>query len=240
MGTEITLPSGRKAEITPIDGKTERLLEDKELLRNGTLIDKYLASRIESLDGDSSLTPQQKEKEVLDMRTGDRNFLLYEIRIDSYGPGMTFNYQCPSCKKTSGYQIDLRKLLDDETIKVHPYRDGPLRVELPRSGGYAVIDYMTGREERKGAQLKGNPISGTILIRVKELNGRPPTLKDYDALIGEDLAVIRGGIKEMENGGLFPTLELTCLDCGNEYPADLRSIIDFFAPTKTSTGSAGP
>ncbi|MDR1514924.1 MAG: hypothetical protein LBS45_04450 [Synergistaceae bacterium] len=238
MGTEITLPSGKRVEITPIDGKTERLLEDKKLLQSGALIDKYLASRIESIDGDDSMTPQQKEKEVLDMLSGDRNYLLYEMRIDSYGPDMTFNHQCPTCKKTSGYQVDLRELLDDGTIKIYPYRDEPLRVELPRSGGYAVIGYMTGHEERKAAQIKDNPMSGTMLLRVKELNGKPPTIKDFDALIGEDLAAIRGGIKEMQNGGLAPTLDLTCLDCGNEYSADLRFIPDFFVPTKTNMVNA--
>jgi hypothetical protein len=240
MRTEITLPSGKRVEITPIDGKTERLFEDKKLIQSGVLIDKYLASGIVSFEGDDGMTPQQKEKEVLDMRSGDRNYLLYQLRILSYGPGVTFNSQCPLCKKTSGYQVDLQELLDDGTVKVFPYRDEPLRVDLPRSGGYAVIDYMTGHEERKAAQLKDNPMSGAMLLRVKELNGKPPARKDLDELIGEDLAAIRGGIKEMQDGGLVPALELTCLDCGNDYEADLRSIFDFFAPTKTSTGTAGP
>jgi hypothetical protein len=238
MGTEITLPSGRKAEITPIDGKTERLLENKERLQTDAVINRYLASRIESLDGDSSLTPQQKEKEVIDMRTGDRNCLLYELRIDSYGPGMTFNYQCPSCKKTSGYQVNLRELIDNETIKIRPYRDGPLRVELPRSGGHAVVDHPTGREEKK-LYDPNITLSGVMLLRVKELNGKPPTPKDMDALIGEDLAAIRGGIAEMNNGGLDLSLDLTCLDCGNDYTVNLRNLPDFFVLAKTSTGSAG-
>jgi hypothetical protein len=239
MRTEITLPSGKRVEVTPIDGKTERLFEDKKLIQTGVLIDKYLASRIVSVDGNDSMTPQEKEKEVLDMRSGDRNYLLYQLRIISYGPSVIFNSQCPLCKKTSGYDVNLQEMLDNGTIHVYPYRDETLRVELPRSGGYAIIDYMTGHEERKAAQIKDNPMSGATLLRTKELNGKSPTRKDLDELIGEDLAAIRGGIKEMQNGGLVPMLDLTCMDCGNEYEADLRSIFDFFAPTKTSTGIAG-
>ncbi|MDR3077032.1 MAG: hypothetical protein LBU26_06990 [Synergistaceae bacterium] len=236
MGTEITLPSGKLVEIIPVDGKTERLLEDKKLIQSGAFIDKYLTSRIEAVDADSSLTPQQKEKFVLDLRSGDRNYLLYQLRIESYGPEMVFNHECPSCKKTSGYKADLKELLADGDIKIHPYRDEPLRVELPRSGGYAVVDYMTGHEERRLSQKKDKSLSDLIHIRVKELNGKPPSQHDLDGLIGEDMSVIRGAIDIMSKGGLDPLIELTCLECGRDYKASLASIDDFFVPTRTNTG----
>ncbi|MDR3280365.1 MAG: hypothetical protein LBT23_07620 [Synergistaceae bacterium] len=240
MGIELTLPSGKKVEITPVDGKTERLIEDKKLLQSGAFIDKYLSSRIEAVDGDHSLTPQQKEKVVLDMLSGDRNYMLYKLRIESYGPEMIFNYECPSCKKTSGYKVDLNEMLEDGTVKVYPYRDEALRVELPRSGGYALIEYMTGHDERRLAQLKSASFCDATLIRIAELNGNPPTRKDLDDLIGKDLSAIRNGISEMANAGLVSTIELTCLDCGKDYTVGLASIMDFFAPWKTSTESVGP
>ena len=238
MGKEITLPSGKTVCITPIDGKTERLLEDKKLLLSGAFIDKYLASRIESIEGDLNLTPQQKEKTVLDMYSGDRNYLLYQIRVDSYGPEMVFNADCSGCKKANGYSVDLNQLLDDEIIKVYPYREGSVRVELPRCGGYAEIAHMTGHDERKMAQYKDNPLSGAMLLRTATLNGRTPTRKDFDELVGEDLAAIRGGIAEANKGGLDPTIELDCQYCGKTFSTILSSIPDFFVPTKTNLGSA--
>jgi hypothetical protein len=238
MGTVIKLPSGIQVEISPIDGKTERMLEDKKLVQSGAFIDKYLASRIVSIDGDDTLTPQKKEKAVLDMLSGDRNFLLYKIRVDSYGPEMIFNQDCPECKKTNGYKVDLDQLLEDEILKVYPYRTEPIRVELPRSGGYAEIQHMTGHDERKMAQFKDNPLSGSMLLRTSILNGHPPTRKEFDELVGEDLAAIRGAIKESGKAGLVALLELDCQYCGKTYEVGLASIPDFFVPTKTNTESA--
>jgi len=239
MGTELKLPSGKTVEITPIDGKTERLLEDKKLIQSGAFIDKYLASRVEAIDGEYSLTPQQKEKAVLDMLSGDRNYMLYKLRIESYGPEMIFNNECPSCKKTSGYEVNLNELLENGTIKIYPYHDKPLRINLPRSGGYALIAHMTGHDERNLIQLKDTPLSGAMLLRVAELNGKQPTRKEIDELIGEDLAAIRGGIRDMGRAGLVSSIELTCLDCGNEYTVELANISDFFVPMKTSMENAG-
>lgn len=236
MGKEITLPFGKIVCITPIDGKTERLLEDKKLLLSGAFIDKYMASRIESVGEENALTPQQKEKFVLDLYSGDRNYLLYQIRLDSYGPEMVFNHECPGCKKTNGYSVDLNQLLDDEILKVYPYHDGPVRIELPRSGGYAEILHMTGHDERKMAQYKDNPLSGAMLLRTAILNGHQPTRKDFDEMQGEDLAAIRGGIAEANKGGLDPSLELDCQYCGKTFSTVLSSIPDFFVPTKTSMG----
>jgi hypothetical protein len=239
MGTVLTLPSGKTVEVSPIDGKTERILEDKKIIQSGSLIDKYLVSRIVSIDGDDSMTPQQKESVVLDMYSGDRNYLLYQLRIDSYGPEMVFNQECPTCKKTSGYKVDLNELLADGTVKIHPYHDQPLRVELPRSGGYAVISHLTGHDERKLTQYKDNFLSAAMLLLTRELNGKPPTRKDMDELIGEDLAVIRGAMDEMMEAGLDAKIELTCLNCGRDYPVGLHMIPDFFVPKKMSTGPAG-
>jgi hypothetical protein len=237
MGTPITLPSGKSVEITELNGKTERMIQDKRFIQSDSFSDKYLAARIASIDGNDKLTPREKEDAVLDMYAGDRNYLLYQIRLDSYGPDMTFKYECPSCGRTSGYYMNLREALDDGTIKIIPYRDEPLRVDLPRCGGYAVVGCMTGREAKKIRQLKDFPISGRMLIRVSELNGKPPTREAMDELIGEDLAIIRGAISEMDNAGLIPSIELKCLECGRDYSAALPSIPDFFMPKMTSMDS---
>ena len=239
MGTIITLPSGKQVEISPADGKAERMFEDKKLIRDGTLIDKYLTSRIESVDCNTSMTPQQKEAFVLDLFTGDRNYLLYQIRVDSYGPDMVFNHECPKCKKTNGYKVDLKELLENKTVKIYPYKDEPLRVKLPRSGGYAIVKHATGHDERRAAQIKDDMITGGMLLRTAELNGKPPTRKEMEELIGEDRAVIRGAMEAMNKAGLWPEIELTCLECNSDYQAPLQGIPDFFVPTKMSMETAG-
>jgi hypothetical protein len=163
--------------------------------------------------------------------------LLYQIRIDSYGPELTFNHECPKCNKTSGYKIDLNEIVADGTIKIHPYRE-PLRVELPRSGGYAVIRHMTGRDEKNLTQLANSnnrALNAATLLRIAELNGKEPSPQEWLELIGEDRAIIRGAIEAMNKAGLDMELELTCLECGSDYKIALSAVPDFFVPSKTNT-----
>lgn len=236
MGKIIKLPSGVEVELAPFTGKTERLIEDKKLIQSGAFTDKYLAACIASIGGEENMTPQQKEKTVLEMFTGDRNYLLVQIRIDAYGPEMVFNHQCPQCKKTSGYRVDLEEMLEDETLKVYPYMESPVRIDLP-SGGHAEVRYMTGQDERKMAQMKDNLLSGGMLLRIESLNGEAPTRKMLDELSGRDLLALREAMSGMK-GGLYAAIELDCLECGNSYETPLSGIPDFFIPSRTKLESS--
>lgn len=234
----ITLPSGVEVELAPFTGKIERLLEDKNLIKSGVFTDRYLTACVDSIDGDSTMTPQEKEKTILDMRSGDRNYLLLHVRINAYGPDMVFNNKCPQCNKTSGYQVNLEDMLNDGTLKIHPYPEEPARFDLP-SGGWFEINHMTGRDERKFAQLKNDQKLSTVtILRIASLNGNAPKLRDFEELSGRDLMVIREAISEFK-GGLIPTINLECLECGNSYDVHLSGIPDFFVPSKTRLGIAG-
>ncbi len=233
----ITLPSGIEIELLPFTGEIERLVQDKRLIQSGAFIDRYMSACIASIDGDDTMTPQQKEKAVLDMRSGDRNYLLVQIRINAYGADMIFNYECPKCNRTAGYQINLEDMLNTGELKVSPYKETPLRVDLP-SGGYVDMDYLNGHDERRLARIKENRLSAATISFLKSINGSEPTLKGYEKLTGRDLMTIRGAISDM-GGGLVPVIELECLECGSVNGAELAGIPDFFMPSMMSMGIAG-
>lgn len=234
----ITLPSGLAVTLKPMTGKAERVLEDKKLYKTGALVDRYMMECIETIGDKETMTPQEKERALLEMLSGDRNYLLMAIRIEGFGPDMIFTSTCPKCGKESGYQINLQNKLDDGTFPVIPYQDAPQRIELPVSGGYAEIGYMTGQRERQMAQLPDNAIHQGMLLRIESLNGERPTLKDLENMHGRDLLALRAAMGDMR-GGLDSTIELDCGECGASYKISIASVPDFFVPSMTSLESAG-
>ncbi|MBR0034983.1 MAG: hypothetical protein IJP54_04855, partial [Synergistaceae bacterium] len=151
---KITLPSGIVAEIQELTAEAERVLDNKQEVKSGKWLNKFLVKALVSLD--EKPIPKNEGEAInllLDMKSGDRNYLLLQVRIMNYGPEMSFNYTCPNCGKISGYSLNLQEMLDDGTLKVYPYRDDmPIVVET--RGGIAEIDYPTGRTEQWVAGLK--------------------------------------------------------------------------------------
>lgn len=235
---DILLPSHKVVSVKPVTGKAEALFEDKKLIQSGAVVDRFMAECIEAVDGKELGSPQEKIKAVMDLYTGDRNYLLLKLRVEAYGPKMVFNYACPSCKETSGYEADLDEMLANGELEVHDYSPSPIQVDLPRSGGCAEVRHLTGHDERKafGMDLKGT-FSATLPL-TSSLNGEPPTIKALKELPAGDLLAIRQAALSLK-GGLDPSIELKCLDCGTKYRVKLGAIPDFFTPTRTTLESAG-
>lgn len=234
----VTLPSGIEAVVKPLTGRAEKILTDKQLAKSGVVADRFMMECVESIGGAENMTPQEKEKALLDMYSGDRNYLLLMIRIEGFGPELCFNSKCPECKKTAGYSANLEEMLNDGTLEVLPYSESPQRVELPASGGYAEIVHMTGAIERRMAKLPENDLHQLMLLRIGSLNGKPATLKDLENMYGKDLLALRAAMNEMR-GGLVSEIELECAECGNKYKVPLIGIQDFFLPTRTSSERRG-
>lgn len=238
---KITLPSGRPCEIREMTGRDEKILTDRAFVLNGTCLNKMLSAVVVSLDGEPMPKDAGKREElILDMLTGDRNYLILQVRMLSYGDEMIFNWKCPKCGATAGYKLNLRELLDDGTLKVHPYRDDmPLVVETRQ--GPAEVQYMTGRSEAWLLQQykKGREFDTLTLAMAacSSLNGKRPSRADMEELPVRDIAAIRKAASELK-GGMEGAVELDCLKCGESNSVELSSIPDFFIPWVT-TGKTG-
>ena len=230
---KFTLPSGRPVEIQEFTAEAERVLDNKQALRSGKWLDKYMVKALVSLD--NKLVPKNEGEAVnllLDMLSGDRNYLLLQIRMLNYGADMTFNYECPKCGKTSGYSLNLQAMLNDGTLKVHPYReDMPLIVET--RSGLAEIDYSTGRAEQWLAEL-GNPDRIHLAMAMcSKFNGHAPEYKEFAGMFAKDISEIRKAANSLK-GGLDPFIELDCLECDSSYSVPIYRIPDFFTPLMTT------
>jgi hypothetical protein len=234
----ITLPSGLTVQLKPMTGRAEKALEDKNARKNGSVVDRYMMECIDTIGDAETMTPQQKEKALLEMKSGDRNYLMLMIRMEAFGPEMVFEYECPKCNKTSIYQANLQEMLDDGRLTVFPYDESPKAVNLPASGGTAEITYMTGAIERQMFKLPENAFHAAMLLRIVSIDGHAATLKDIENMRGKDLLELRSAMAEMK-GGLDSVIELDCLECGSSYEVNLAGIRDFFFPARTNMESAG-
>ncbi|MDR1648921.1 MAG: hypothetical protein LBR71_01560 [Synergistaceae bacterium] len=235
----LKLPSGIPVEIQELSGNAERHIRNKQFVKSGKWIELLMMDSVVSLDGkplpDSEL---ESEKLLLDLRTGDRNYLLLRIRMQSFGESMAFNHSCPECKKTAGYRVDFQDLLDSGELKIYPYRED-VPIELEIRGGVAVIDYADGHRERLcAAQKEIDPVVLSMMY-CKTLNGEKPTYEAFAKLFSRDLAKIRETFLSLR-GGLNPEIELECLECGYSFPVNLAGIQDFFFPSMTRRANIGP
>ena len=234
---KFTLPSGRPVEIQEFTAEAERIMDNRQEMKSGRWLNKLLAKALVSLD-DKPVPKNEGERVslLLDMLTGDRNYLILQARIFNYGAEMMFNYKCPKCGKTSGYSMNLQEMLDDGTLKVYPYRDDvPITIET--RSGTVEVDYLTGREEQWLAGLKDIDRIHLAMAMCKSLNGRAPEYKEFASMFAKDITEIRKFGNSLK-GGLDATIELECLECDNSYNVMLYEIPDFFTPL-TITGNTG-
>lgn len=234
----VTLPSGINVYIKDVTGRAEKQLVNKKNVENGSSVDRFMMECIETIgDEKKTMTPAEKEKALLEMKSGDRNYLLLRIRIAGLGANMDFNSKCPECGHTSGYSVDLQQMLDDGTLKVEPYEEEPKRVDLP-SGRYAEIGYLTGGMERAASKLQRDDLHAAMLLRIESIDGEHATIKTLEDMSMGDLTALRGALADMQ-GGLLPEIELDCAECGNSYEIGVHTVQDFLFPLKTKTETAG-
>ncbi len=226
------LPSGTPVEIQEIDGSAEKALTNQKFLKTGRAMNALMLKALVSIDG-KPLPENEGEANnlLLDMKSGDRNYLLLRIRMQSYGDEIIFNSECPKCHKTSGYKLNLQEMLDKGELKVYPYRDDtPVIVET--RAGIAEVDYMTGRTEQWLSQQKEIDSVIMALAVCKMFNDHAPTYKEFEKMLVKDLNKIRLAFLDLK-GGLDPRIELDCLECDNSYNVTLYQIPDFFIPQTT-------
>ena len=227
----IKLPSGIECEIQELTADAERVLTSKADIKSGQWINKFMSKAIISIDGKKYDNQGELISALLDMKTGDRNYLLLRIRMQSYGDEMAFNFECPKCHKTSGYTMNLQKMLDSGEIKVYSFRtDTPIAIKTRE--GVAEVDYMTGRSEQWLASLKDIDTIHLAMSACKAFNGHAPEYKDFLKLPVRDLAKIRTTYSDLK-GGLDPRIEIECYECDSVNEVMLYQIADFFTPLTT-------
>lgn len=216
------LPSGIEAALRPITGNEESLLTDRRLMKNGAAVNQVLLNCLESLGGNDA--PAMED--VLGLLSGDRLFLLVKLRQISFGDEVTLSLHCPDpyCGEDNPVEINL----EDLTVTPYP-AEREFRFKLPKSEKEVVFIPLDGHMEKRLVALKNPGIHSAMLMRIKELGGKPPTRKTFLDLPAYDLNALRAEMR-VKDGGIDTVIKTSCLACGAVIQTRLEAEPAFLFP----------
>ena len=179
-----------------------------------------------------------------DLCLGDFQFLLFKLRIVTFGNNYELLGKCPFCGFEQTYKIDLDSL---ETKEYTNSYEELKHLTLPVGGEELLLTYQTPRmldrintkmrEYRKRHRdLDENPtILYNIMSVIDEVNGEIPDAIELEEWIKElplaDATAIVNRIDEMNNSiGVNLFVEDSCRICGTSFIVPFRVNNTFFRP----------
>lgn len=234
---------------------------DEDMLANGKIpsqkkLNQLLISCIQRI---GSITAKNEiAAAVPELLVGDRVFLILAIRRVSLGDDYPYKDTCPSCEKESLMNIDL------SSLDVIPMPDPKKRIfdaklpskaacrawansgEVPEpeksnpTGRPIRFRAMVGRDEEQVGKVQGkdDAISKLLALRVELLDGKQPTLADFQQMTMAERSFIRDELFRQSDGGVETSLDVTCPQCGSEYQRELEiGQTGFFFPSQARRNS---
>lgn len=224
---DITLPSGRSVTVLETTGEAERLLSTLQQNRDLAVINRFLSLVTENLDGKTGKPSPDDFKSML---TGDRTFILLQVRMLSHGPVVNFKLACPSCSANSEHEIAL-----EETVsEMEPYPNADQREFCVGIGpGQIHFELATGETELRIARTKTPEINTKLrCMKIWEETDQGKIPINLDVLKSCWIAELRKAIREAECK-LDTTARITCPDCAMVTTADIMGNLDFLFPHST-------
>ena len=227
-------PNNKKSvTIKYLTAEEDDILYSPDLIKSGKVLDVLLDKAVM----DKDLRPEN-------MLSGDRNYLLVEIRKtglgNDYVPG---EIQCPSCGQVHEPTIDLSKL-GAKPLEIMPDSDGEYEVELPIMKMRIRFRLLTGVDEKrlgklaevKGAKNGGIRVSKLVtekyVMQIMEVNGNRDKLyikKFIAAMPMKDSGFFREYVRRIEPG-LDLSYEFECPSCGELDIKDIPITPKLFYP----------
>lgn len=244
---EVILPS--KGYLTPE-------IPDGKLIQRCMMVSdqKFLAG--------SNLNPDLMTKELLERTTNspenidigsltaaDTLYLLFKLRILSYGESYKFRTRCPECGKKLDMNINLSEL---EVIPLDADYESKLKVKLPHAGDTVYTRLLTNSDleivkEEVARRLRRNPednsdfvlrLAASIKkIELKKANAdgdkvleHPIDIQNYvEKLTDLDATAIRATTDSVAYG-IVPVIEHKCPHCKNYIDVNIQFGAGFFRP----------
>lgn len=230
----ITLPSGRSAVVLETTGKEEALLRTSSARKDPeSAMSAFLASCVKNLDGSDK---QPTAKDLTDMLSGDRTYLLLAIRKLTHGEIVEYKLTCPECNSRSEHELHIDDIF--KTLVPYPNGDnrdffaevGPIETENGSVMGKIWYSLPTGKTEKQIAKVTDRDIN--IKLRCMSLweeteKGSFPI--DFDNLRSKWIVQLRKSIAANECK-LDTTLEVECTQCRARAMTDLTQSFDFLFP----------
>lgn len=209
----------------------------------------------------ASSTTSNKDTEILNrtvispegfdvgkLSIADTLFLMFKLRILSYGDDYKYRTICPECGNKITVEINLAEL---ESIDLSEDYEKKLKVKLPRKGDTVTVRLVTnsisdnvGKEIKRARQknsdineftiILSSQISSITLQKPDEDGNREITdvldIRDYvETLTDLDATAIEAAINSVRYG-IVPTIHKECPECHSETELDIMFDRDFFRP----------
>ena len=187
-----------------------------------------------------------------DMCIGDYQFLLYKLRVVTYGPKYNISITCPNCNRYQDAVIDLDT--DLELLELTDFNTEDLIVHLPLSKKEIKLKVQTPRmldkiEEqcaefnRKLSKSKDPDdvyqdahILYQVMGLIDTVDGEKLPEVKLEAFvdnlpIADANAIISAADKLNQKVGYGPLLTVPCAECGFDILTSFRITSEFFRPT---------
>ncbi len=136
---ETGLHNVKSVEIRAMTAREEDILTSRALIKKGTVITELIKSCL-----------TDKNLDVDDMISGDRNALMTAIRITGYGSEYSAETDCPSCGEKGRGDFQLTELPMKE-LAIEPVAEGANLFEfnLPVTKKRVHFRFLTGKDENE-------------------------------------------------------------------------------------------
>ena len=216
------LPSGIEADLKEMTGAEEELLTNQRLIRTGDAVNQVLKNCVTRL-GENA---KPGSKDVLDLLSGDRLFILVKLRDISLGKEVDLELVCPNtaCRETNLISVNL------DELKVTPYgKDREFTFKLPGAGKKVKFTHLDGNMEKRLASLKEPTITSAMLMRIIEIDGKPPTRKVMSEMALRDRSALRQEMARVD-AGIDTVVDVDCESCGARIRTRLEAEPGFLFP----------
>lgn len=242
ISEQIELPSGGiiyEEKVNP-NIELESMKTKHEMLRLSATEDdqKLIASIIDDC------TTSDNGISSYDMCLGDFQYMLYKLRVVTFGPEYELIGECPFCKFRQPLKVNL------DEIKINSYDDSILElldVELPMSKHKVKLTLQTPKSidrinrktkeyQKRHKDSNENPvIMYSILESIEEIDDEKPNIFTLEEFIKElplaDTNILLNRIDEINSKiGLDLYEEAQCKVCGTTYQVPFRITNEFFRP----------
>ncbi len=136
---ESPLHGDEYVEITAMTAKEEDILTSRALIKKGTVITQLIKSCLVN-----------KNIDVDEMISGDRNAIMTALRITGYGSEYSVDVECPACGERSKQDFKLTEL-PVRGLEVSPVAEGVnlFEYELPVTKKKVHFKFLTGKDEQE-------------------------------------------------------------------------------------------
>lgn len=185
-----------------------------------------------------------KNFDVRDLKLFDFQYLMYKVRIVTYGPGYPVTITCPHCNRAFDKTFDLSTLNVNEVPVdfTEPIKIGPLPVSkdvlecrMLTARDYIELPLESEEFLKKYPEYEGDPeFILDLCRRVISVNGKEiPNLRTYlETMHARDYQYFSSKFLEVTNSfGIDTVIQVECPHCHKVHYVNLPMTSEFFRPT---------